>query len=826
MTTHPTPEPTDRDLLANLAWVQRLARQLAGGRDQAADLAQHAAATWHERAPAWARSGSGMRGWFARALQSLAIDTARRDHARRRREQAVAGVQGDTARADEDPAAIVQRLERQRRVAAAVAALDEPYRTTILLRYLDELDTDEVARRTAVPAATVRKRLERGLGLLRDRLDVEFGGERRAWLLGLLPPAAQAELLALGATAPAPWLVAQAGKCLAVAALLLTFSVGAWLWQASRYEPPLVAVGGHGVLVPAAELEAAESSGSQAAGDETRVVADRAAEQGGGREVVAGNRGDSATSVAGRLFVDGQRTVPPELTIAVLANLGDLLTQVDAEVDGGRATWRVAVDPAWTAATLWITSNHTAPAQIPLPAELLQRGGGFDLHLTAGRRLELTFRDETTAEPLADLPVEIDLTVETARGNGRVWHRGHRQRATSGPDGTLAVHGLPTIGFVQVGLRRTPRTRLLLMRGGGTMQTDGGGALPLWRRELTSATPDTLVATVYAQRLLGAATATGVVPNWARSTTDGFDSVQVVARERLRIGTDASGLGDRHVLPIDADARFELAGDAPCQHVVQLQRKDGTLLAEPLVVEFRTAGAQAPIVFTPRERRQLRIVCQGVPDRGVLEVVAGAARQTSPCRGQALTFDLDGAEEGPVQLRYSVSESPAQKSGWQRDVPAEACRGLRLELDLGLADSLREVTVDAATAAAARGGEARAVLLVPVRGNAAVADERVRLLLDGLAGEVRVPLRPGRWLAFLPSAAGWIGGVVEVAATDARVHLALPLTELPTAAVATDTVLETVSGVALTGLPRPLRILRAPAGATTVQLPANHTLSH
>jgi RNA polymerase sigma factor (sigma-70 family) len=824
MTNPARPEPNDRDLLANLAWVQRVARQLAGDHDAGSDLAQHAAAHWHERAPRWARSGPGLRGWFARALQSLAVDTARRDRARKRREQALAAMRASATPTHEDPAAIVQRLERQQRVAAAVAALDEPYRTTILLRYLDELDTNEVARRTAVPAATVRKRLERGLGLLRQRLDAEFGGERSGWALALLPPAARAELLAAMAAAPAPWLTVHAGMCLAVAALVLTLAVGAWLWQASQYEPPLVAVGGHGVLVPAAALTASESPELLAVRNEIPVAADRTATPGGSRAAGVGTA--AAVIVAGRLFVDGQRTVPPELSIVVLANLGETLTQAKAEVHEQPATWRMAMDPAWTAATLWVTSDHTAPAQIPLPTELLQRGGGFDLHLTAGRRLELTFLDETTGEPLADLPVEIELTVETARGNGRVWHRGHRQLASSGPDGTLAVHGLPLLGSVQVGLRRTPRTRALLLRGGGTVQVDGGTALPLWRQELTASSPSVLTATVHAQRLRGEATAAGVVPHWARAADGGLAAVQVVARERLRFGTDAAGLSDRYLLPLDAEGRFELTSDAPCQHLVQLQRQDGTWLAEPVAVEFQLAGAQAPILFTPRELRRLQIVCRGVPDQGVLEVVAGSARQSKPCRGQALTFDLEAGKDVAMQLRYSVSDGAAQKSGWQREVPAEACVRQPVELDLGLGDCLREVTVEAATAAAARGGEAQGILLVPVRGGAAAADERVRLLLDGLAGEVRVPLRAGLWVAIVPSAAGWIGGVVAVAPTDQRVHLPLRCNELPVAAASPGALLETVDGVSLAALPKPLRRLRVPTGATVLQLPANHTLGN
>jgi hypothetical protein len=68
----------------------------------------------------------------------------------------------------------------------AVLSLHEPYRTTISLRFLDSLAPRVVARRMNVPVKTVHTRVERGLGILRVKLDGSFDS-RQAWL-GLLTP--------------------------------------------------------------------------------------------------------------------------------------------------------------------------------------------------------------------------------------------------------------------------------------------------------------------------------------------------------------------------------------------------------------------------------------------------------------------------------------------------------------------------------------------------------------------------------------------------------------------------------------------------------------
>ena len=58
-----------------------------------------------------------------------------------------------------------------RAVLRAVMELPEKYRTAIYLYYYEDYSTDEIARLTGTPAATVRTRLRRGRELLRAGLE-------------------------------------------------------------------------------------------------------------------------------------------------------------------------------------------------------------------------------------------------------------------------------------------------------------------------------------------------------------------------------------------------------------------------------------------------------------------------------------------------------------------------------------------------------------------------------------------------------------------------------------------------------------------------------
>lgn len=172
---------SDQDLRAQVAWVDRLARRLVSDPDHAADVAQDAWVRVLQRPLQDTSNVARLRAWLRRVVASAAIDSARSRKRRNRREAAAARPESTTSTLD-----VVERFATRRRVVEAVLALDEPYRTTVLLRHLDELDAATIAEQMGVSATTVRKRLSRGLAMLRARLGAGSAGDGiTSWLAAL-----------------------------------------------------------------------------------------------------------------------------------------------------------------------------------------------------------------------------------------------------------------------------------------------------------------------------------------------------------------------------------------------------------------------------------------------------------------------------------------------------------------------------------------------------------------------------------------------------------------------------------------------------------------
>lgn len=159
-------------LLADTRWLQPLLERLVGDRHAAEDLRQEALLA------AWARHPEGAvpRSWLSRVARNLAASFWRRTALQD-------GVEGAAA-SDRDAAAppeLIAEAELQGRAVEAVLALREPYRTTVLLRYMKGRSVVEVATEMGVPEETVRTRQRRALVVLRRKLG---GCDRR---LGWLP---------------------------------------------------------------------------------------------------------------------------------------------------------------------------------------------------------------------------------------------------------------------------------------------------------------------------------------------------------------------------------------------------------------------------------------------------------------------------------------------------------------------------------------------------------------------------------------------------------------------------------------------------------------
>src|SRR6185503_16110462 len=76
--------------------------------------------------------------------------------------------------------ALAARADAEQIVIRAVLALDEPYRSVVLLRFFEDLPPRRIAERLGVPVETVRTRLRRALAKLREDLDGRVGGTE-AW---------------------------------------------------------------------------------------------------------------------------------------------------------------------------------------------------------------------------------------------------------------------------------------------------------------------------------------------------------------------------------------------------------------------------------------------------------------------------------------------------------------------------------------------------------------------------------------------------------------------------------------------------------------------
>ncbi len=176
------PQPSSLDaerLMAEVAWVRRLAARLAGDGHQADDLVQDTMAV---AVAALRRDGvrpASTRAWLTGVLRNVFRQNARRDRHRAERELEVSRAERTPSTAD-----LVERASMQRQLVGVLLELDEPYRSTLLLKFFEELPHDEIARRTNVSVSAVSTRVSRGLERMRTRLERRMGS---AWIVALAP---------------------------------------------------------------------------------------------------------------------------------------------------------------------------------------------------------------------------------------------------------------------------------------------------------------------------------------------------------------------------------------------------------------------------------------------------------------------------------------------------------------------------------------------------------------------------------------------------------------------------------------------------------------
>jgi len=232
------------ELMAEIGWVRRLARALVRDPAVADDVAQDAWLLATQHPPSDARP---LRPWLRRVVLNAVRMRHRAASRREAREAAI--VPGDVP----TPSDLVERIELQRAIADEVLALTEPYRSTVLLHFVEGLPSAEIARRLGVPDGTVRRRLKMAIDQLRERLRARGDGPKSGWLAALIPFAQRFDS---SSTAPTTLGGITLKKGMVVVVLLIgLLFIGAvvwWRYSARRGEPGGTAI---------AEREAAHPAG-------------------------------------------------------------------------------------------------------------------------------------------------------------------------------------------------------------------------------------------------------------------------------------------------------------------------------------------------------------------------------------------------------------------------------------------------------------------------------------------------------------------------------------------------------------------------------------
>lgn len=306
--------------LTDHGWFRALAKSLAG--QDADDLRQDVALRAIVHPPSHHDHGP----WLVTVLRRRAAALARARARRHEREHEHA--QHESI-ADEEPPA--SRDELRAIVARELFALDEPYRATLVQRFLEERSHAEIARLEGIPIGTVRWRQHEGLALLRKRLDRRYG-DRERWLATLLPIARPETSAAVTAGV----LLMKAKFALAVSMLV---AIGVLLFALGRSRS-----------TPAPEPTPQSPTGAPL---DARVAEEPAAQESPRREVVRDEpSAESATSASAGIrlrarFLDGRGGPVPGVALRANVRSSETIRPSDPRsISGDDGVATIALDLA------------------------------------------------------------------------------------------------------------------------------------------------------------------------------------------------------------------------------------------------------------------------------------------------------------------------------------------------------------------------------------------------------------------------------------------------------------------------------------------------
>ncbi len=165
-------------LLAHEDFVRKLARRLVGSEHGAEDVVQK---TWLAALTHPPRHPERVLGWLSTVVRNHVWRSQEREKTRRSREERAA-----TSERVLSTTEILEREATRKMVVQSVLTLEDPYRSTVLLRYFQGWPPRQISRHQETSVETVKTRLKRGISMLREKLDAGHGGDRKAWCSGMV----------------------------------------------------------------------------------------------------------------------------------------------------------------------------------------------------------------------------------------------------------------------------------------------------------------------------------------------------------------------------------------------------------------------------------------------------------------------------------------------------------------------------------------------------------------------------------------------------------------------------------------------------------------
>lgn len=150
--------------------IYTLSYYYLGNREDAEDVTQEVLIRLWKN---WERlDDSRLQPWLVRVAKNVCIDTARK----RERYRAIVtqgnydAVSARAADAQHDPGAPIELSDLRQQLKLALAQINEPYRSIIILREIQGMTYTEISEALEIPINSVKVYLHRGRRLLRDQL--------------------------------------------------------------------------------------------------------------------------------------------------------------------------------------------------------------------------------------------------------------------------------------------------------------------------------------------------------------------------------------------------------------------------------------------------------------------------------------------------------------------------------------------------------------------------------------------------------------------------------------------------------------------------------